>query len=97
VALDLTFLRRTAPTVYKVEGSLHPRGAREGSWTLIRGTQKDPNASVYRLEPTRTEPALLLLKGDDNVLFLLDQNRSPLVGNGDFSYALNRRSATGAT
>jgi hypothetical protein len=86
-----------APTVYKVEGSLHPSGASEGRWTLIRGTQKDPNAIVYRLEPTTTEPSLFLLKGDDNVLFLLDRNRSPLVGHGDFSYALNRRSATGAT
>jgi hypothetical protein len=86
-----------APTVYKVEGSLQPRGAREGSWTLMRGTQQDPNAIVYRLEPTRTEPALLLLKGDDNVLFLLDQNRRPLVGHGDFSYALNRRGAAGAS
>jgi len=86
-----------APTVYKVEGSLHAGSAREGSWSLIRGTQEDPNAIVYRLEPTRTEPALLLLKGDENVIFLLDQDRSPLVGHGDFSYALNRRSATGAT
>jgi hypothetical protein len=83
-----------APTTYKVEGSLHRRGAREGNWTLIRGTQKGPNAIVYRLAPTKTEPALFLLKGDDNVLFFLDQDRNPLVGHGDFSYTLNRRSAT---
>ncbi len=85
-----------APTVYKVEGSLHPRGAREGNWSHVRGTQKDPDAIVYRLQPAGSESPLLLLKGDDNVLFLLDRNRSPLVGHGEFSYALNRRSATGS-
>jgi hypothetical protein len=37
-----------------------------------------------------TEPALLLLKADDNILFLLDQNREPMVGHAEFSYTLNR-------
>jgi len=78
-----------APTTYKVEGSLHRSGAREGNWTLIRGTPEDTDAIVYRLAPTGTEAALLLLKGDDNVLFFLGQNRSPLVGHRDFSYTLN--------
>jgi len=86
-----------APTLYKVEGSLYRSGAREGTWTLIHGTQLDPSAIVYRLAPTGSEPALFLLRGDDNVLFLLNQNRNPLVGHGDFSYTLNRRSANGAT
>jgi hypothetical protein len=49
-----------------------------------------PNATVYQLSPTETQPALLLLKGDDNVLYFLDQNRGLLVGHADFSYALNR-------
>jgi len=82
-----------APTTCKVEGSLYRRGAREGKWSVIRGTETDPNAIVYRLDPTNTEPALFLLKGDDNVLFFLDQNRRPLVGHADFSYTLNRRTS----
>jgi hypothetical protein len=79
-----------APTTYKVEGSLYRRGAREGSLTLTRGTPKDPNATVYRLA-SNTEPDLFLLKGDDNVLFFLDQDRNPRVGHAGFSYTLNRR------
>lgn len=86
-----------SPTTYKVEGTLHRRGAREGSWSIIRGTQADPAAMVYRLEPHKGEEALFLLKGDDNVLFFLDQKRKPLVGHADFSYTLNRKSIADAT
>jgi hypothetical protein len=78
------------PTTYKVEGTLHRRSAREGTWRIVRGAKTDPNAVVYQLDATPTEAALLLLKGDDNVLFILNQNREPLVGHGEFSYTLNR-------
>jgi hypothetical protein len=83
--------RTRTPTTYKVEGSLHRTGAREGTWSFVQGTPGDPRATVYRLAPTDTEPAMLLLKGDDNVLFVLDQDGTPLVGHRDFSYTLNRR------
>lgn len=78
------------PAAYKVEGSLHRRRAREGTWTITRGTPRDPKAVVYQLA-AKDEPTLFLLKGDDNVLFFLDQNRNPMVGHCDFSYTLNRR------
>jgi hypothetical protein len=82
------------PTTYKVEGTLHKRSAREGSWAIIHGMEADPTAIVYRLEPAKEEEALFLLKGDDNVLFFLDQKRKPLVGHADFSYTLNRRAVS---
>ena len=80
----------SAPMTYKVEGTLYRQGAREGTWSIVRGTKTDPNALVYRLAPAQTGPALLLLKGDDNVLFFLNQDGEPLVGHADFSYTLNR-------
>ena len=79
------------PTRYSVNSSLHRETTREGKWTILRGTESDPQATVYRLEATETERALFLLKGDDNVLFFLDQNRKPLAGNADLSYTLNRK------
>jgi hypothetical protein len=86
-----------APTTYKVEGSLHRKGAREGKWTIQRGNDADRNAIVYCLAPPSESAApLYLLKGDDNVLFFLNQKRNPLVGHADFSYTLNRRSADAA-
>lgn len=79
------------PTTCKVEGTLYGSRAREGRWSIIRGTETGPNAIVYFLEPTPTDPGLFLLKGDDNVLFFLGQNRKALVGHAEFSYTLNRR------
>lgn len=81
-----------APTTYKVESGFYPNGRREGRWSIVRGTAADSKATVYRLEPTETERALLLLKGDDNVLFFLDREGRPLSGDAHFSFTLNRRS-----
>ncbi len=82
--------KTSAPSTYKVEGTLHRQSAREGTWSIIRGARTDPNAVVYQLNATPTEGALLLLKADDNVLFFLNRNREPMVGHADFSYTLNR-------
>lgn len=82
------------PSTYKVEDTLHRQLPREGNWTILRGTEADPNVIVYRLSPTKTEAAIYLLKGDDNVLFFLDQNRKPLVGHAECSYTLNRRASS---
>jgi hypothetical protein len=78
------------PTRYKVEGSLFLRGAREGNWKILRGLGEDSDALVYRLDATDTQPELLLLKGDDNVLFILNEARHPRVGHAEFSYTLDR-------
>lgn len=86
----ITFYQNTttrAPTTYKIEGSLHRQRTREGNWSIVR----DRDQVIYRLEPTKTEAALFLLKGDDNVLFFVDDNYQPLAGNAEFSYTLNRR------
>ena len=80
----------SAPTTYKVEGSLHRQTPREGTWSIVHGTKADPNATVYQLNPTQTEAALFLLKADDNILFFLNHDREPMVGNADFSYTLNK-------
>jgi hypothetical protein len=80
-----------APTTYEVRNSLLRETGREGNWTILRGTASDPQAIIYRLEATKTEAALFLLKGDDNVLFFLDKSLKPLVGNADLSYTLNRK------
>lgn len=81
-----------SPTTYKIEGSLFRQTPREGKWSIVRGTAvaNDANATVYRLEPARGQATLNLLKGGDDVVFLLDADLKPLVGHEDFSYTLNR-------
>jgi hypothetical protein len=80
------------PANYKVEGTLHRQAAREGKWTIDRAGKGTQPGEVYRLEHTKNgEPPILLVKGDDHVLFFLDQQGKPLVGHADFSYTLDRR------
>lgn len=74
-----------APTTYKIESTLHREKARAGTWSVVR----DKGVVVYHLAKTEKEADLFLLKGDDNVLFFLGQDRKPLVGHADFSYTLN--------
>ena len=77
------------PTRYKIEGSLH-HVAREGAWRIVRGTATDADAVVYQLDGTAKEGPMFLWKADDNVLFLLDERKQPLVGTIDFAYTLSR-------
>ncbi len=73
------------PTTYRLN-----RNVREGKWALVRGTKTDPEAVVYQLDSDKPEVSVYLLKGDDNVLFVLDQQRNFRVGGAYLSYTLNR-------
>lgn len=81
-----------APAAYRAEGSLFGRRPRTGNWSIARGIPGDPGATVYELGSAGGEPPLRLLGGDDSVVFLLDAEGRPLVGNAEFSYTMNRRS-----
>ena len=81
----------SAPTTYKLEGTLHRQQAREGSWRVVRGLASDPNAVIYQLDSTATEGAILLLRAEDNILYFLNPQKRALIGTVDFSYTLNRR------
>lgn len=61
----------------------------KGKWHIRRGMSGAPDKIVFQLE-LDTNTSLLLLKGDENTLFILDQNKDFLVGNANFSYTMNR-------
>lgn len=73
------------PTTYQLN-----RSARAGKWAIIRGMKNDPDAIVYQLDSDKPEESVFLLKGDDNVLFVLDQSRQFRIGGSYLSYTLNR-------
>ena len=75
------------PTIYETKAIGKWSG--KGKWFILKGTPADPNATVFQLELDATT-SLFLLKGDENVLFILDKNENFLVGNEKFSYTLNR-------
>lgn len=73
------------PTTYRLN-----RSVRKGTWAIVRGTPADPEAVVIQLDSDRPDVSVYLLKGDDNVLFVLDQQRNFRVGDYYLSYTLNR-------
>jgi hypothetical protein len=75
------------PTTYKFLGSYMPP---EGNWEIVKGAKSNPGAIVYQLHLGKPGASFYLLKGDDNVLFVLDENREFRTGNDKFSYTLNR-------
>jgi hypothetical protein len=78
------------PTRYRLEGSLYRESVREGNWALIKGTSDDPTATVIQLDPGNPEKTFSLLKGDENVLFVLDKNKNLMVGSDYLSFTFNR-------
>jgi hypothetical protein len=62
----------------------------EGKWSIVKGIKSHPGKEIYQLEAGQQGAYFYLLKGDENVLFILDENKGFRVGNEDFSYTLNR-------
>jgi len=62
-----------------------------GKWEIITGTETRPGAIVYKILADNLADPIFFLVGDDNVLFFLDNDKEPLVGNQDFSFTMNRR------
>ncbi|MBA4852273.1 hypothetical protein [Emticicia sp. BO119] len=78
-----------APSTYVLEGSFYRQAIRKGNWYNIKGTKSDPDDIVFALEADNQQ-TIYLLKGDDNVLFFLDNDKNILTGNELFNYTLNR-------
>jgi len=76
--------------VVKVEGGSYQQKRLEGKWKISKGTRLNPDAVIYQLELGKPGDYLSMVKGDENVLFILDENKEFRVGNEDFSYTLNR-------
>lgn len=62
-----------------------------GNWTIINGTDSNPNALIYQLDPTKPDQTISLFVGDENILFFLHKDKTLFVGNDNFSFTLNRR------
>ena len=61
-----------------------------GRWSIQHGAISDPESIIYQIDFDEPGESISLLAGDDNILFFLDKNDQPLVGNQDFSFVLNR-------
>lgn len=82
------------PTTYLLArtyiGRSNTRIISSGNITITRGTQADPTATVYQLDPNAPEEFRLFWKVDDNRLLMLDADRKPQLSNVGLGYVLNR-------
>jgi hypothetical protein len=79
-----------AGDIVQAEGGSYREKVLRGKWSITKGTDLVPDEQVYKLALGEPEIYFYLLKGDDNVLFILDENKEPRVGNEYLSYTLNR-------
>jgi len=63
-----------------------------GRWEIVLGTATNPNAIIYKIKADNLSGPILLFAGDEHVLFFLDRNNKPMIGNRDFSFTMNRKS-----
>lgn len=78
------------PTTYVIASTFHRKKAREGTWSIGKGTTANPNAIVYQLDTDNPQETIYLMKADENILYFLDKDKNLLVGNQLSSYTLNR-------
>jgi hypothetical protein len=62
-----------------------------GTWSITKGTESNPDAIIYQLDPDKPNQTISLLVGDENILYFLHKNQELFIGNGDFSFTLNKR------
>ncbi|RPI94563.1 MAG: hypothetical protein EHM40_06150 [Chloroflexi bacterium] len=62
----------------------------EGKWTTAQGTRTDPDAVIYQINPDDPQRTVSFLKISADLLHVLNSEKALLVGNGAWSYTLNR-------
>lgn len=82
------------PTTYMMArvyvGRDENRVVNSGNIQVKQGTALDPAHTVYELISGAPPEFTLFWKVDENILFILDSNLSPKVGDAGYGYALNR-------
>jgi hypothetical protein len=86
---DPSTLRPTTFSIRGVAPSTERTREIVGKWSETK--LPDADATMIRLTPDSGTAGVALLAVDDNILFFLDNNGRPLVGDKDFSFTLNRR------
>jgi hypothetical protein len=78
------------PVKFTFTSEMFDHRPQTGKWRILHGTKNEPGAIIYALDFDNAKKSLFLLKADENVLFILDEQQNFLTGNQDFSYTLNR-------
>lgn len=64
-----------------------------GKWDIAENKRKTPGKSILTLQPESSAVKLSFLQLNDQMLHLLDPKENLMIGNGGFSYTLNRQTS----
>jgi len=78
------------PTTFTLTTEMFDRKPLTGKWSIVYGSKNSLDAPCIALDWRKPGKSLYLLKGDENVLFILDENLDFLKGDLNFSFTLNR-------
>jgi hypothetical protein len=67
-----------------------PRVTAHGTWETLKSAKPWPDALVYRLSAENSQRSLSFVKVSGSLLHLLNPDGSLMIGNGGWSYTLNR-------
>lgn len=62
-----------------------------GKWIIQKGTGSSLGKIMYIIEPDKPAESIAFLVADQHVLFFLNKQLEPYIGNADFGFVLNRR------
>lgn len=62
----------------------------DGTWSIVKGTTADPEADVYQLHAEDSQVVVSFAKMSDDILHVLNRDKTLMVGNAAWSYTLNR-------
>jgi hypothetical protein len=62
----------------------------KGNWDIVQGTKIDPAADVYQLYSEDSQVAVSFVKLGEDLLHVLNRDRTLMLGNAAWSYTLNR-------
>lgn len=62
----------------------------KGDWDIVTGTKADPEAEVYQLYSEDAQVAVSFVKMSEDLLHVLNKDKTLMLGNAGWSYTLNR-------
>ena len=93
----------SSPTTYVLESTYGPSQpnatgpagggtpiSMEGMWDIVKGTKTDPEAEVYQLYSDDSQVAVSFVKLSDDLLHVLNRDKTLMLGNPGWSFTLNR-------
>jgi hypothetical protein len=63
----------------------------QGTCATVKGTKANPDAMVYQLNADKPQRSVSFVKVGDDLLHLLNREKSLMIGSASWSYTLNRK------